>query len=215
MTARPLILAAAAALSACASPPPADPALAQELAVWLTGTFSSHAQHLRQRTDFDSFRIVTLPIWLDRDDGPWLYVERARSDSLTLPYRQRVYHLVATGGDAVRSDIFTLPDEPLAWSGAWRRAAPLADLVPEDLIPRTGCSIALRRASPYHFEGATEGDGCRSQRAAADFATAEVTVTPRHLTIWHRGYDLAGRQIWGATAGPYVFDKLAPSPPSE
>ena len=205
--------ALAIALSACVAQPAPDPALAEELAVWMTGTFSSHRQFVDQPSAYYSIRMVMLPIWPHRDDGPWLYVEQAASDDLARPYRQRVYHLVATDVDTVRSDVYSLPDRPLAWSGAWRSRDPLGDIEVDQLAPRSGCSITLRRSGPERFVGSTTGSGCISRRQGAVYATAEVTLTPELLTSWDRGFDGQGRQVWGAELGPYRFDKIGNAAP--
>ena len=203
---------AALALAACLAPPPPDRRLADELAAWMTGTFSSAEQHARDR-DYESIRLVALPIWPERQDGPWLYVEQAAASSLSRPYRQRIYHLVPQRSGTVRSDIYLLPGEPLAWSGAWRKAAPLADLRPELLTPRDGCSIELHAIAVDRWAGATNGTGCASRRAGASYATAEVVLCPDHLESWDRGFDEYGRQVWGARGGPYHFDKLSNAAP--
>ena len=33
------------------------------------------------------------------------------------------------------------------------------------------------------------------------------------LASWDRGFDEAGVQVWGATEGPYVFDRLSDEAP--
>jgi hypothetical protein len=32
-------------------------------------------------------------------------------------------------------------------------------------------------------------------------------VTANEITSWDRGFDSAGKQVWGATKGPYQFKK--------
>jgi hypothetical protein len=33
------------------------------------------------------------------------------------------------------------------------------------------------------------------------------------MESWDRGFDAQGNQVWGATKGPYVFDKVAGGAP--
>jgi len=61
-----------------------------------------------------------------------------------------------------------------------------------------------------HFEGGTVGEGCESTLSGATYATSEVTLDASTLESWDRGYDAEGTQVWGATAGPYVFDRKTP-----
>ncbi len=201
----------AALLTACASLPGLSrPSAATEVGNWMTGVFSSHTQAAAQPDDYFEVRLVMLPIWTERDDGPWLYVEQAVAEALDRPYRQRVYHVVDIPSGA-RSDVFELPGDPLTFARAWEKADAFTQIEPEDLVPRTGCSIFLTRGmDEVSYVGATRGSGCTSSLRGASYAASEVTVTPNVLSSWDRGFDDNGVQIWGATAGPYVFERIEP-----
>lgn len=185
----------------------------ERLERWMTGTFSSRVQAERDPEDFFDIRLVMLPIWTERADGPWLYVEQAAARALDRPYRQRVYRL-SREGDRLRSDVYELPGDPLEHAGAWREPGPLlAGLGPAELEPRTGCSILLERDGPEAFRGSTAADGCPSSLRGARFATSEVLITETQLLSWDRGWSAPGVQEWGSTEGPYEFDKLSSGPP--
>ena len=201
----PLVLPLLAPPGCRAVPEGAAPPRAAILARWMTGSFSSAAQAAAHPGEFSDIRLFTVPIWADRPDGPWLYVEQAAADSLERPYRQRVYHLVDTP-EGPRSDVYELPGDPLLLAGAWRDPDAFDALDPAQLSAREGCSIHLTAAGG-RFEGSTRGTGCSSTLAGAAYATSEVTVRPDALTSWDRGLDAEGRQVWGATRGPYVFAK--------
>jgi len=179
----------------------------------MTGTFSSAKQHAAREKDYFDIRLVMVPIWTERDDGPWLYVEQAVAAQAEKPYRQRVYHLVALPDGTYRSDVYTLPGDPLARAGAWRTLPILGDLSPEKLEPRAGCSITLRATDAHTFLGSTHERDCPSERQGAVYATSEVAITEYGLTSWDRGFDAEGRHVWGAEKGPYCFDKVAEDPP--
>ena len=175
-----------------------------EVAAILSGRFSSAAQ-AEADPEYFAIRLTHVPIWRDRDDGPWLYVEQAAESSLDRPYRQRVYHLVAVEG-GVRSDIYTLPGDVTEFVGA--DAAAFAHLGPDSLELRDGCAIHLSRTSADHYAGATRGQGCTSTLRGASYATSGVTVLADRLVTWDRGFDDAGAQVWGAVDGPYVFVRV-------
>ena len=48
----------------------------RELRDWMTGHFSSQEQAQRD-TNFYDIRLSVYPIWKDRSDGYWMYVEQA------------------------------------------------------------------------------------------------------------------------------------------
>ena len=180
---------------------------AQEVAVILTGEFSSREQ-AEMDPEYFPIQLRHVPIWVDRADGPWLYVEQALEGKA--PYRQRIYHLVNVEG-GVRSEIFTMPSAP-EYAGA--NAERLSALTPDDLTPREGCAIELERIAKGHYRGSTVDDECTSTLAGATYATSEVDLRHRELVTWDRGYDADGNQVWGATAGPYRFRRIEAGAPS-
>jgi hypothetical protein len=188
------------------APEPApDPDL-ETLVAWMTGSFSSEAQAEGDEA-FHDIRLRMARVWTDRDDGAWLYVEQAAASALDRPYRQRVYHVTRLGRDVFESRVLSLP-EPARYVGAWRESDPLDDLGPDDLSPRTGCAVLLRKMPDGTYDGGTLGRRCESSLRGASYATSEVTVFDRAIVSWDRGFDGNGVQVWGAETGGYVFDRV-------
>ena len=194
-----------------AAPDTPDPAAAQEaarnglhslLVAAMTGSFSSQAQSLADSSYFD-IRLQMVPIWTQRDDGAWLYVEQAAAAALDRPYRQRVYRVTAEEDGSFRSEVFSIP-EPLRFAGAWREEAPLADITPDSLEVREGCAVILH-PTETGFRGSTVDAECQSSLRGASYATSEVVVRPDRIESWDRGFDAEGEQVWGAVEGPYIF----------
>ncbi|HRV80258.1 MAG TPA: chromophore lyase CpcT/CpeT, partial [Planctomycetota bacterium] len=96
----------------------------EHLAAAMTGTFSSAAQASVNPTYFP-VQLVMHPIWTDRKDGHWLYVEQALETALDRPYRQRVYH-VRTSGAGFASEVYELPGDLARFVGAFRDPAVFA-----------------------------------------------------------------------------------------
>ncbi len=197
-----------ALLTACRSPSQTH---LIELRDHMTGSFNSTAQHEADPDNYYDIRLHMVPIWPERADGPWLYVEQAAASRLDQPYRQRVYRLAAREDGRFESIVYTLPDPPLKYAGAWKKEIPLADLTPDDLTLREGCSLILERQDDGSFVGSTVGTDCESTLRGAAFAISEATITPHCLISWDRGYDKNGKQVWGATAGGYAFVKETPA----
>lgn len=197
-------------LTGCASheqlAKPAQPSELQMLEAHLTGSFSSEQQSI---DDEEFFHIVLhmVPIWVDRNDGPWLYVEQAVAEASERPYRQRVYKLEQREGALLVSRVFTFPD-PMAHSGAWESDAPLASLSPDDLEERDGCAIFLTWDGDS-FVGSTDANNCKSTLRGASYATSEVDLHSDRLITWDRGFDQSGEQVWGAVKGGYIFDRIS------
>ncbi len=173
------------------------------LTKWMIGSFSSAAQAAVDSAYYD-IRLEMAPIWTDRDDAAWLYVEQAVAGMTDRPYRQRVYKVTATGDGVFESAVFTLPD-PEKQVGAWRDSEPLKHLSPEDLEIREGCTVFLEHDDGGRFVGGTDDRACVSGLRGASYATSEVIVTPDRIESWDRGFDDEGLQVWGAEKGAYVF----------
>jgi len=201
------------ALSACGTVTQYEPPIANQyspqvnmIAGWMAGSYSSAAQS-QSDSEYKNIVLHMKPIWMDRTDGRWLYVEQAMQEAADKPYRQRVYHLVHHDDGAVESLVFELPGDALQYAGAWKQAQPLNELLPSQLLPRSGCGVKLKAKSATQWSGSTDGDMCASSLRGAAYATSEVTVTESAITSWDRGFDSAGKQVWGATKGPYQFQK--------
>jgi CpeT protein len=176
-----------------------------DLASWMAGTFSSAVQ-AAEDPDFFAVSLHMAPIWTDRSDGSWLYLEQAVSEEPHRPYRQRVYRLVELAPGLFETQVFTLPD-PGAVIGVWISDDPLAALSPDDLEERDGCAILLRRRDDS-FIGSTLASLCAGTLRGAAYATSEVIVTPDGIVSWDRGFADDGSQVWGAIKGGYVFDRI-------
>jgi hypothetical protein len=76
-----------------------------------------------------------------------------------------------------------------------------------DLEERRGCAVVLKQLAESQYAGSTRGRECESNLRGASYATSQVTVTAGRLTSWDQGFGASGKQVWGAEAGPYLFDK--------
>lgn len=177
-----------------------------DLAAWMTGSFSSAAQAEADSTYYD-IRLEMAPIWTTRQDARWLYVEQAVASMTDRPYRQRVYRVTVGEDGFFESAVFTLP-EPEKYVGASHVEAPLADLSPEDLEIREGCTVYLKFEESGQYVGGTRDQDCLSGLRGATYATSEVVVSPGRIESWDRGFDDKGEQVWGAEKGAYVFLKV-------
>lgn len=174
---------------------------------YLTGSFSSYNQS-QDDPEYYEIELNMVPIWEDRNDGPWLYVEQAVATSADSPYRQRVYHLKQFGENEFVSTVYSF-ENPESYALAYLSDEPLADLSPEDLSVRIGCAISVSwDASQRAFVGSTNGRDCQSSLRGSTYATSEVFLHADRLVTWDRGYNDDGEQVWGAVKGGYLFERV-------
>ncbi|MBN2226975.1 MAG: chromophore lyase CpcT/CpeT [candidate division Zixibacteria bacterium] len=200
----PLLLVTIICLFACAK----KEGNYQRLLRYMTGSFSSQQQAEADSGYFD-IRLEMTPIWRERSDAFWLYVEQATATSLDRPYRQRVYQLVQINDSTFESIVYTF-DDPLRFAGAWKDIIPLAGLTPDSLVEREGCSIILMPKGDTAFVGSTVGKNCTSDLNGAAYARSEVIITETGMISWDRGFDSVDNQVWGTVEGGYIFKKISP-----
>lgn len=173
---------------------------------WMTGSFSSQEQSVRDSAFYD-IRLEMVPIWKERSDARWLYVEQAVATSVDEPYRQRVYRVSQIDDTTYRSDVYTIPD-PMRFAGAWKEDQPLNELTPDSLELREGCSIIMVAEGDSAFVGGSVGEGCASDLRGAVYAVSEVRITGDGMVTWDRGFDAEANQVWGAETGGYEFRRV-------
>jgi hypothetical protein len=181
----------------------------EQLTQFMTGSFASTEQAKADPKNYLDIRLEVVRIWPERTDGVWLYVEQAVADSLAKPYRQRVYHLEALPGKGLQSTIYTFKKEPLNYAGAWSKPEALKGVTLDVLETRKGCAVFLTVDGSGNYTGSTHAQDCESSLRGATYATTEVSITETAMISWDRGFDAAGKQVWGATKGGYLFKKLA------
>lgn len=181
-----------------------------ELAEWMTGSFSS-AEQAKSDTNFYDVRLNMVRIWKDRHDAVWFYIEQAYGDRLDKPYRQRVYRLTRTDDSTFESKVYEIAT-PLRFAGEWKREAPLASLTPDSLSARPGCSMIIRKSAADAYTGRTPGKDCLSSRKGAVYAVSEMTLKINLMITLERGFDASGKQVWGSEHGGYFFRKLIAVP---
>lgn len=177
----------------------------QELSRWMTGSFNSSAQAAEDSSYF-SIGLEMHPIWTDRTDGKWIYVEQAVVGKEDKPYRQRVYQLLDQDSVFI-SMIYKLPN-PKLYINQFGNTALFRTLSPETLKLKKGCEVVLRKDGDEYI-GGTDIGSCSSTMRGATYATSEVTVNKDQMISWDRGFDGMGEQVWGAEKGAYIFDKLS------
>ncbi len=174
----------------------------------MSGSFSTNPQARAEPQSDRNMEMHITPIWTDRTDGRWLYVEQTMAAQPERPFRQRVYKLTAHPDGTLESAVFLIPADPLRYAGAWHDPARFTALRPENLTLRAGCSLSLRRNPDGSFAGGTRANTCASDLEGAAYATSDVMYFADRLVIWDRGFDASGKQVWGPAKGGYEFVRM-------
>jgi hypothetical protein len=144
-----------------------------QLVSWMSGSFTSEEQSISD-TNYFNIHLHMIPIWIEREEAVYLYVEQAASWTPENPYRQRVYKLSNSDDNTFKSEVYTIPN-PARFAGRWKDQNPLLHLNPDSLVEKNGCAIILRKINNA-FIGSTEDKKCPSNLRGADYATSEVYI---------------------------------------
>jgi hypothetical protein len=203
-----LIVLGSLFLAACSSPKKTLSKSKNELEKFqqlMAGKYDSKAQSLAD-TNYFNISLVMTPIWKDRTDGKWLYVEQAMASKLDKPYRQRVYHLQHPSSNVYTSDIYTIKDA-MSFAGAQNDDAKMQQLSFDKIELKEGCTVTLHTSGNNEYIGGTDADHCPSDLRGAKYATTKITMKNGELISWDQGFDATGKQVWGAEKGGYIFVK--------
>ena len=194
----------AKASPALAMAPSAPVPIAETLATYLEGHFSSEKQAATDKR-FRHVVLSTCRVEIPALGKHVLYVEQALAKKPGAPYRQRLYRLKPLPDGRVESATFTLAD-PKPWRGTCVGKQPPVN-ENSAYEQKAGCELKLRWVDET-FVGQTSGTECQTQWLGSTYATAEVRLGRNRMSALDRGYDQKGQQVWGSEDGPYRFERI-------
>lgn len=175
-----------------------------DLARSMTGSYDNYAQ-----AEADSLipplYLHMYPIWKDKYDNPWLYVEQGVSELPTRPYRQRFYEIKHIDG-RLGYDTYYLK-KSFDFNGRWRTPEYFDSIDASILQLREDCTVFVAASSEGHYSGTTSGKSCTSMRRDIKYLTRQVIIAPGEFQDWQRGFDALDQQIFGPAGGPYQFER--------
>lgn len=172
---------------------------------FLQGKFNSENQS-KSDTSYFNISLIIIPIWTDRNDGTWFYVEQAMAAKLDKPYRQRVYQIKQGNLDTIISVIYTM-DSALNYAQLYLTDSKMSKLSFDKITAKEGCEVFMKPQTDGTFIGGTKGSNCPSTLKGSTYATTAVTISKSQLLSWDRGFDKENKHVWGAEKGGYIFDK--------
>ena len=180
---------------------PADNDGMDLLMKWMTGSFDTE-QQARKDPDYYNITMHIYPIWTDRYEGNWLYVEEAMSAIPQSPFRQRIFHIVYSVGKYI-VHVYELPD-PDKYIGKWIGGTDWDTLSKDDLITKKGCELYL----VWHdgqFVGSTRGQLCRSAMGENTYQTSQIRVSEEWITRKERKLVTQDDERSVTDQDPYIF----------
>lgn len=188
--------------------------LMRRLAKQLEGSYNSTEQAFADHDkDYHDVRLHIRRIWKNRSEseGLYFYQEQARTADPLHPTQQRVFRLsLRPDDDKIEAQYYTLRGAK-RFTGQWqtKEKEPLAGLTPDSLVQLPGCALLVvqNTVNASGFRATTEGQNCLNSESDAYYSTIDLTTSPTDLIYWERGFDVAGRLVWGPPLGGYFFKK--------
>lgn len=180
----------------------------EEVVQYLTGVMDTSAQ-AATNSRLSDVRMTTCRVTLQgaslQHNAVYLYQEQALSSDLTKPYRQRFLQISpSTYSQTVRSLSFR-PLSPKSLIGLCNQ--PEVDrVVQASALGQPVCQVFLKR-SGESYAGRTPIDGCPANVRGATRITNQITLHKTGMSTWDRGYNEAGKQVWGAKTESYQYRK--------
>ncbi|MFT5880762.1 MAG: CpeT protein [Moritella sp.] len=174
---------------------------------WLSGEHHSTNDKIQDRDVQLALQI--LPIWQDRIDGEWLYMESSVINSPHKPFRQRILQLVDTPNNRIRLYSYSIP-RASDFAGAYYEPQILSSLTLSQLTIHSGCELLIELKDTGIFVGESNAKTCVPRRMGLQFMATFFAVSEFNLSFLDRGYDKHGQLIQGSLENPVTFLKISP-----
>lgn len=136
-------------------------------------------------------------------DAVFLYQEQALTKQLSKPYRQRFLRIAPTQDNLKVESASFKPSTPKTWIGLCSKPEQ-ERIVQRRELGESNCSVFLQ-AVGKNYVGETAPGGCQSNFRGATRITNTIILHQTGMDTSDRGFDGAGKQVWGAKDAPYQF----------
>ncbi|MBA4299762.1 CpeT/CpcT family [Algoriphagus alkaliphilus] len=168
------------------------------------GTYSS--ERMASENPSRVHVILTIkPIWKDRSDGAWFYLEQAAYHQREVPYRTAVLKVFEQDGKIISRN-YTFENKDIFLDGE-ERPFPIERFSPSALDAKY-CDILFEVDFSGNFVGKTPDGGCQNSFKGAQVFTNESYLTKEFLISRDRGWSQEGKQLWGPEDFGYLFEKI-------
>ena len=171
----------------------------------ITGTFSSEDQS-KKEVGYTNLTLVNTPIWEDRP-GYWIYSENFLTDEPNKVFLQRIINIERIDSITLKTTRYALK-KPDTYKNAWKNTDIFYTINKEDLIPKTGCEMYYSKKTSTIYHGQSKPKSCLSELENVAFIMSNIILSEDKISVWVKGYNDSGKQIWGKIKGPYKYIRL-------
>ncbi len=191
-------------LFGCNSETAKDPELGN-LVKLLVGEFSNESQ-VKEDAGFAYLHLVNTVIWEDRP-GYWVYSEVYDPRQGNFIYSQRILEYEKLDSASFKSTSYKILNAK-GYERGWEDKKIFNKLTMDSLEVRQGCEIYFEKNTSTIYSGKTNKGFCSSSINNVEYITANLVISKNKISIWNRGYNNEGKQIWGKINGPYKYKRV-------
>lgn len=173
---------------------------------WLVGEHRSTNEVIHGRKVNIDLQI--LPIWQDRVDGEWLYIESRIVNSPNKPFLQRIMQLVATPNGLIRLYSYSIP-RASDFAGAYSTPQLLTSLTLSQLSSSNNCELLVDLKVTGTFVGTTDTESCHGNRSSSPLMSTFFAVSAVNISFLDGGYNELGVVVPGRLDIPVTFLKFS------
>ncbi|GGX17273.1 chromophore lyase CpcT/CpeT [Aquimarina muelleri] len=188
----------------CDSKPIKDVEL-HKLILLLTGEFSNEEQ-AENDVSFTHLNLKNIRIW-ENKPGYWLYSEVSNAKNHNLVYIQRIINYKRMNASTFVSTSYTILN-PENYKGIQEKSKLFNKLTRDSIIIRDGCQMYFKKKTSTIYSGKIKKKSCPSSIDYIDYITSAFVISKNKISIWTKGYDNNGKQVWGKIKGPYKYKRL-------
>ncbi len=175
-----------------------------DLVTLLLGEFSNEEQ-AKNDVSFTHLNLINMRIWKDQP-GYWVYSEVSDAKQDDYIYSRRIVNYKRLDSSNFVSTSYIIANAK-DFEVDWNNPKLFDKLTLDDIEIREGCEVFFKKKTSTIFSGKTNKGSCISNIKGIDYITSAFVVSKDKISIWTRGYDQKGKQVWGKIKGPYKYKK--------
>jgi|GEM_PF-2462345 len=168
------------------------------LAHYLTGSFTN-AEQAKNTDEVPELQLLAKRIWIEKQNGVWLYWERSESEDGSFELDQKVVQIIDEGKNRFSLYFFDIANAEDYRGGKTKK---LDKLMPEHISSSNTCEVRLVYVNKA-FVGNTQSE-CDSDFNGASILAIEMKAKPGILELSEMGFNAEGTPKWGSSK-PIVF----------
>lgn len=178
----------------------------------IVGHFSNKDQVEAGTTTEPLQEFIVMPIFQDRPNEFWVYLEFFSPELIDAPIDQRVEQYVQIDRDSFRMEVYYLKD-PEKYVNAWKEESFPKTNIKKDLVRCETCDliIAHQKDKPGTFKTITpEEITCEmlTAKGAAKYVDLEFELSDNHYFMWFHFYDAQKRHLKKSAERGLLFRRL-------